>query len=80
MKFEEYRKHDAVGLAQLVAKGGVSADELLDVALERAAVNPKINALILDLEDQARAAIRAGLPQGPLAGRASIRSRMSAST
>ncbi len=69
MKFEEYRRYDAMGLAELVAKGDVSADELLDAALARAAeVNPKVNALIRDLEGEARAAIRAGLPAGPLSG------------
>ena len=29
MKFDEYRQHDAVGLAEQVAKGEVSAGELL---------------------------------------------------
>ena len=32
MKFEDYRKYDAVGLAGLVAGGEVSAAELLDLA------------------------------------------------
>lgn len=69
MKFGDYRKFDAVGLAELVANGDVSADELLDCALERAGeVNPKINAIIRDLEGEARAAIRDGLPAGPFAG------------
>lgn len=69
MKFEDYRRYDAMGLAELVAKGEVSADELLDAALARAGeVNPKINALIRDLEGEARAAIKAGLPKGPLSG------------
>ena len=69
MKFGDYRKFDAVGLAELVANSDVSADELLDCALERAGeVNPKINAIIRNLEGEARAAIRNGLPAGPLAG------------
>ncbi len=69
MKFEDYRRYDTLGLAELVAKREVSADELLDAALARAAeVNPKINALIRDLEGEARTAIKAGLPQGPLSG------------
>ncbi len=68
MKFEEYRKHDAIGLAGLVAKREVSETELLDTALARLdAVNPTLNAVIDDLRDQARAAT-AGLPQGPLHG------------
>jgi amidase len=47
----------------------VAAEELLDAALARmAAINPKINAVVVDLADQARSAIRAGLPEGPLRG------------
>ena len=47
MRFEEYRRYDAVALADLVGKGEVSAGELLDVAIARAeAVNPKINAIV----------------------------------
>ncbi|WP_395647644.1 amidase [Terricaulis sp.] len=69
MKFTEYRSFDAIGLAGLVAKGSVTPGELLDAALERmVAVNPTLNALILNLEDQARAAIKTGLPDGPLKG------------
>jgi Asp-tRNA(Asn)/Glu-tRNA(Gln) amidotransferase A subunit family amidase len=68
MKFEEYRKHDAVGLAGLVAKGEVSAGELLDTAVARMAeVNPTLNAVTLDLTEMARKALPAK-PQGPLGG------------
>jgi len=66
MRFDEYRAHDAVGLAGLVAKGEVTAGELLETALARAAeVNPKINAVTLDLGAEAR---KAPAGQGPLAG------------
>ena len=66
MRFDEYRARDAVGLAALVAKGEVTAGELLDVALARMAeVNPKINAVTRDMTDLARGA-PAG--SGPLAG------------
>ena len=69
MNFSEYRRHDAVGLAQLVAQRDVSAEELLDTALARtAAVNPKLNAIVQLLEPMARKAIAAGLPKGPFAG------------
>ena len=50
MDFADYRTFDAVGLAELVASGQVSADELLTVARERArAVNPRINAIVRDV-------------------------------
>lgn len=66
MRFEEYRAHDAMGLAQLVARREVSADQLLDLAVARMAeVNPKINAVTLDLTAQARGG---GATAGPLAG------------
>ncbi|MDP6023635.1 MAG: amidase [Alphaproteobacteria bacterium] len=69
IKFDEYRKHDAVALADLVAKGEVSAEELLDAAVDRAeAVNPSINAIVYKQYDVARQAIRDGLPNGPLKG------------
>jgi len=65
MRFDEYRSHDAVGLAGLVAKGEVTADELLDTALARMAeVNPQINAVTRDMSDGARGA----RGKGPLAG------------
>lgn len=66
MRFDEYRSQDAVGLAALVAKGEVTASELLDVATARMAeVNPKINAVTRDMTDEAR---KAPTHNGPLAG------------
>jgi Asp-tRNA(Asn)/Glu-tRNA(Gln) amidotransferase A subunit family amidase len=66
MRFDEYRSHDAVGLAALVANGEATPDELLDAALARLAeVNPQINAVTIDLSDRARGAKAGG---GPLAG------------
>lgn len=50
MNFEEYRKFDATGLAQLVADKEVSPAELLSLARDRAsAVNPRINAIVRDI-------------------------------
>lgn len=67
--FADYEAHDALGLASLVARHEVSADELLETAIARAEqVNPAINALSQKLYDHGRAAIRAGLPQGPFTG------------
>ncbi|MCR5880824.1 amidase [Phenylobacterium sp. J367] len=66
MDFADYRRHDAVGLAGLVARGEVSAAELLSAAVARMAeVDPKINAVTLKLADQAR---KAPVGSGPLAG------------
>ncbi|WP_372786884.1 amidase [Phenylobacterium sp.] len=61
MRFEDYRRHDAVGLAELVARRDVSAGELLDAAAARMVeVNPKINAVTQDLTARARSE-----PAGP---------------
>ncbi len=62
-------EYDAVGLAELVAGGEVTPLELLEGAIERVAeVNPAINAVVTPMYDQARAAIEAGIPSGPLTG------------
>lgn len=67
--FAQYENYDAMGLAGLVAAGEVTPDELLDAALERAAVlNPKLNALTMLREERARENIVRGLPYGPLRG------------
>ena len=69
LSYAEYAKHDALGLAELVRTKKISAQELLETALARAkAVNPKINAIVIDHEDVARKQLKEGLPQGPFHG------------
>ena len=69
MRFDEYRRHDATALASLIAKGEVSASEVLEAAIARAEqVNPGINAIVHKQYDRARSAVAAGLPDGPLKG------------
>jgi len=68
MNFDEYRQHDALGLADLVARREMTARELLDIAMARAdAVNPALNALVRRQDDAARA-MAAGPLSGPFAG------------
>ncbi|MFV2029091.1 amidase [Neisseria sp. S1] len=56
MQFEEYRRYDAIGLAELVRRGEVSADELLQTALARLdSVNPSLNLLAQDWRGKAYA-------------------------
>jgi amidase len=67
--FEEYAGYDGLGLAELVRKGEVQPAELVDEAIcciER--VNPQVNAVIEKMYDRARAAVVAGLPDGPFRG------------
>ncbi len=67
--FPDYGKHDALGLAALVRKREAAPAELLEAAIQRIErVNPRINALTLQLYDRACAAIAKGLPQGPFTG------------
>ncbi len=69
LPFPEYEDHDAVGLAELVRRAEMSASDLLDAAVARSAErNPTLNAIVVDMEKEARVAIEAGLPDGPLRG------------
>ena len=68
MNFDDYRRHDATALAELVASGQVSAAELLATAQARLeAVEPQINAVPIRMDEQARRQIEQGLA-GPFAG------------
>ncbi|HVT34204.1 MAG TPA: amidase [Nevskiaceae bacterium] len=68
LSFDEYRKHDALGLAELVQRRETTASELLEVALARAqAVNGKLGAIVIPMEEVARARAQTPL-SGPFAG------------
>ncbi len=55
--FTEYDDYDALGLAQLVTDGEVTAGELVETCIARIEkVNPKLNAVIHRLYERARAA------------------------
>jgi len=67
--FSDYEQHDALGLAELVRQGAVSARDLLEEAIRRRdALNPQLNAVVQVMDEQAFAAIEAGLPEGPFHG------------
>lgn len=64
----EFGDFDALGLAELVRRGQVSAGELLDDAIARVGqVNDELNAVVTRMYDEAHAAIGNGL-RGPFAG------------
>lgn len=66
---KEYESYDGLGLADLVRRGEVPASELLDEAIGRTeALDEKIGAVVLRMFDEARSAIRDGLPKGPFEG------------
>ena len=71
MKAEDYCQHDALGLADLVRRGEVSASEVCEAAIARIeALNPTLNAVISRRFDQARAEARRVAPgqDRPFAG------------
>src|SRR5262245_46851297 len=69
MRSDEFLRHDGLGLAELVRRREVSPAELLEAAVAAVeARNHDVNAVVCRLHDEARAAIAAGLPQGPFAG------------
>jgi len=69
VKLPDYERYDALGLAELVGRRQVTADELLDAAIERVeARNPAVNAVVMKLYDHGRKAIADGLPDGPFRG------------
>lgn len=66
---KEYERYDALGLAELVARREVGPEELLDAALVRMeARNPTLNAVVIPMLEEARAALAAGLPEGRFRG------------
>ncbi|HVO37483.1 MAG TPA: amidase [Spirochaetia bacterium] len=53
---EDLGRYDAVGLGELVRRGKISPEELLDYTIRRIeAVNPRLNAVVCPLWEQARA-------------------------
>jgi amidase len=65
----EYPRLDAMGLASLIARGDVTAGEVVETAITRAErFNPAINAIVMKFYDRARSMAKAPLPAGPLAG------------
>lgn len=67
--FVEYESYDGLGLAELIRRGEVTPEEVLEAALERVAErNPKLGAVVIETFDRARATVGAGLPEGPFRG------------
>lgn len=68
MTHDDYLSHDAVGLAELVRSGQVTATELLDIALARIeGLDPLINAVVHLMTDDARRDVQRAV-DGPFTG------------
>lgn len=69
MNLAEYSACDGLGLAALIRRKEVTAEEVLVAALAAVAkVNPEINAVLQTLPKAARAALKKGMPAGPFTG------------
>ena len=69
LSLSDYAAQDGLGLAELVAGKEVTPQELVDTAvLGIEKVNPRLNAVLQVLSEQAKAEIEGGLPQGPFTG------------
>ncbi|HXI60959.1 MAG TPA: amidase, partial [Polyangia bacterium] len=69
MSFAEYDAFDGLGLAALVRKRQITPAELLEEAIARLdRVNPRLNAVVTPLYEQARQAAAQPLPDGPFRG------------
>ncbi len=69
ISLSDYSSYDGLGLAELVARKEVSPKELADLAFQAIVkVNPKLNAVLGKLSEQAAAEISRGLPSGPFTG------------
>jgi Asp-tRNA(Asn)/Glu-tRNA(Gln) amidotransferase A subunit family amidase len=67
--FVDYLKYDGLGLADLVRRKEIKPDELLEAAITRIdATNPKLNAVVTKMYDEAKNTIEMGLPEGPFKG------------
>ena len=67
--FPEYDRYDGLGLAELVRQGQVKPVELCEEAIRRIEErNPRLNAVVTTLYDQAREAAAALPPGGAFAG------------
>ena len=67
--FSELAHLDATAQADLVRRKDVQPIELVDAAIDRIeALNPKLNAVVTNMFDQARETARGELPEGPFTG------------
>jgi amidase len=67
--FNDYDKYDGLGLAELVQKKEVKPSVLVEEAISRIEkLNPRINAVIHKMYEQARKAADGDIPDGPFKG------------
>jgi amidase len=66
---EDYEEFDALGLAELVKRGDVSAEDLLEAAIARTLARDEVlGSVVFRMFDIARRAVSEGVPSGPFEG------------
>ena len=69
MNSDDFAALDAIALAELVRRHEVHPVELLEAAISRIEhLNPRLNAVVTRLYDQAREAVAREIPDGPFSG------------
>ena len=67
--FKDYDTYDGLGIAELIRKREVSAEDICETAIQRIeALNPQLNAVVTPMYDHARDTIQHKLPEGPFTG------------
>jgi len=65
----DYESYDALGLAELIRRGEAKPSEILEAAIARLEErNPKLNAVVIPMLDEARKLAAGELPDGPFRG------------
>jgi amidase len=68
-RYEELSFLDATELAGLIRKKEIEPSELLEITIGKIEkINPRLNAVVTTMYDEARKAIRGYLPEGPFTG------------
>lgn len=66
---KDYEQYDALGLAEQVKRGEVSAEALLEAAISRTEERDgDVGAIVIRMFEEARKAVAAGVPAGPFEG------------
>ena len=69
MNFSEYINYDALGLVNLIRKKEITPSEIIDISLRAIEqINPKINAIIGNLEKETEDALKRNNPNKPFSG------------
>jgi len=68
MNHSDYLALDATGLAAAVRNGDATAEEVLEAAIQEAENNKALNAIVIEMYDEARKTARRNLTQGPFCG------------